>query len=157
MSLPLFIQQSCRVLTPNENKKAVIIDFVNNVQKHGLPTDNHEWSLSDTVKKRRIYNDDGTLSIRQCSECFRCFKTAPVCPYCGHRHEVKGRELKSVKEVELKKIEAEEREKMEQEKKYKRMEVGQCRTMADLQKIAKERGYAQGWVWQMAKAKGIRR
>lgn len=157
MSLPLFIQQSCRVLTPNENKKAVIIDFVNNIQKHGLPTDNHEWSLSDTVKKRKQFNEDGTLSIRQCSECFRCFKTAPVCPYCGHKHEIKGRELKSVKDIEMKKIEAIERERMEQENKYKRMEVGMARTMADLQKIAQERGYKQGWVWQMAKAKGIRR
>lgn len=28
LSIPLFVQQSCRVLTPNENKKAILIDFV---------------------------------------------------------------------------------------------------------------------------------
>jgi superfamily II DNA or RNA helicase len=157
MSLPLFIQQACRVLTPVEGKRSIIIDYVNNVQRHGLPTDNHEWSLSKSVEKRKQHNDDGTLSIRQCSECFRCFKTANKCPYCGYEYEVKGRELKAVKEVELKKIEATEKAEQEKQKKLARMEVGQCRTIADLQKIAKERGYAPGWVWQMARIKHIMR
>ena len=156
-SLPLFIQQACRVLTPVEGKKAVIIDYVNNVQRHGLPTDNHEWSLSQTVEKRKQHNDDGTLSIRQCSECFRCFKTAPKCPYCGYEYKVKGRELKAIQDVKLKQIQAVEREEQEKQRKYARMEVGQCRTIAELQKIAKERGYKQAWVWQMAKVKHITR
>jgi superfamily II DNA or RNA helicase len=157
MSLPLFIQQACRVLTPVEGKRSIIIDYVNNVQRHGLPTDNHEWSLSKSVEKRKQHNDDGTLSIRQCSECFRCFKTANKCPYCGYEYEVKGRELKAVKEVELKKIEAIEKAEQEKQKKLARMEVGQCRTIADLQKIAKERNYKQAWVWQMARIKHITR
>ena len=156
-SLPLFIQQACRVLTPVEGKKAVIIDYVNNVQRHGLPTDNHEWSLSQTVEKRKQHNDDGTLSIRQCENCFRCFKTAPKCPYCGYEYKVKGRELKAIQDVELKQIQAVEKEEQEKQRKYARMEVGQCRTIAELQKIAKERGYAPGWVWQMAKIKHITR
>ena len=155
-SLPLFVQQACRVLTPVEGKKAVIIDYVNNVQRHGLPTDNHEWSLTETVKKRQQHNDDGTLSIRQCSECFRCFQ-GNVCPYCKTEHIPKGRELKQMQDVELKKIQAVEKEEQEKQRKYARMEVGQCRTIADLQKIAKERGYAPGWVWQMAKVKHITR
>ena len=156
-SLPLFIQQACRVLTPVEGKKAVIIDFVNNIQKHGMPTDNHTWSLSQTIEKRKEFNEDGTLSIRQCESCFKCFKTAPKCPYCGYEYKVKGRELKSVQDVELKKIEAVQKEEQEKQKKAARMEVGQCRTIAELQKIAKERGYAPGWVWQMARIKHITR
>ena len=157
MSLPLFIQQACRVLTPVEGKKAVIIDFVNNVQKHGMPTETHNWSLTQSVEKRKEFNEDGTLSIRQCENCFKCFKTAPKCPYCGYEYTVKGRELKAVKEVELKKIEAVQKEEQEQQRKVARMEVGQCRTIAELQKIAKERGYAPGWVWQMARIKHITR
>ena len=157
MSLPLFIQQSCRVLTPVEGKKAVIIDFVNNIQKHGMPTETHSWSLTQTVEKRKQFNDDGTLSIRQCENCFKCFKTAPKCPYCGYEYTVKGRELKAVQDVELKKIEAVQKEEQEQQRKLARMEVGQCRTIAELQKIARERGYAQGWVWQMARIKHITR
>ncbi len=156
MSLPLFIQQACRVLTPVEGKKAVIIDYVNNVQRHGLPTDNHEWSLSKTVERRKQHNDDGTLSIRQCSECFRCFQ-GNICPYCKTEHIPKGRELKQMQEVELKRIEAIEKVEQEKQKKQARMEVGQCRTIADLQRIAKERNYKQAWVWQMAKIKHITR
>lgn len=155
MSLPLFIQQACRVLTPVEGKKAVIIDYVNNVQRHGLPTDAHKWSLTQPITKSKEFNENGTLKIRQCENCFKCFKTASKCPYCGYEYKVKGRELKAIKEVELKRIEAIEKEEKEQQKKAARMEVGQCRTIAELQKIAKERGYAQGWVWQMAKIKHI--
>ena len=155
MSLPLFIQQACRVLTPVEGKKAVIIDFVNNVQKHGMPTETHNWSLTQSVEKRKEFNEDGTLSIRQCENCFKCFKPASVCPYCGYEYKVKGRELKSITEVELKKIEAVQKEEQEKQKKIARMEVGQCRTLADLQKIAKERGYKSGWIWQMARIKHI--
>lgn len=157
MSLPLFIQQACRVLTPVEGKKAVIIDFVNNVQKHGMPTEAHSWSLTQAVEKRKAFNEDGTLSIRQCENCFKCFKTAPVCPYCGYTYKVKGRELRSITNVELKKVEAIQIEEQEKEKKIARMEVGQCRTIEDLQKIAKERGYKSGWVWQMARIKHITR
>ena len=157
MSLPLFIQQACRVLTPVVGKKAVIIDFVNNVQKHGMPTEAHNWSLTQSVEKRKEFNEDGTLNIRQCENCFKCFKTAPKCPYCGYEYTVKGRELKQMQEVELKKIEAVQKEEQEKQKKIARMEVGQCRTIAELQKIAKERGYAPGWVWQMARIKHITR
>ena len=155
-SLPLFIQQACRVLTPVKGKKAVIIDFVNNVQKHGMPTETHNWSLSQPVHKRKEFNEDGTLSIRQCEWCFRCFQ-GNKCPHCGIEHIPKGRELRQIQEVELKKIEAIEKEEQEKQKKLARMEVGQCRTIADLQKIAKARGYAQGWVWQMARIKHIGR
>ena len=155
MSLPLFIQQACRVLTPVEGKKAVIIDYVNNVQRHGLPTDNHEWSLSKVVEKRKQHNDDGTLSIRQCENCFRCFQ-GNVCPYCKTEHIPKGRELKQMQEVELKKYRAEEQARLEETKKNARMEVGRARTRADLEKIAKERGYDKKWVWVQCNIKHIR-
>ena len=154
-SLPLFIQQSCRVLTPCEGKKAVIIDFVNNVQKHALPTDEHEWSLGEPIKKRKEFNEDGTLSIRQCENCFRCFKTASKCPYCGHTYVVKGRELKSVTEVELRKIEAIEKEEQEKQKKLARLEQGKCRTYEELYDLARSRGYKNpsGWAYFIMKGR----
>ena len=36
------------------------------------------------------------------------------------------------------------------------MEVGMAKSKADLERIAKERGYARGWVYQMMKIKNIR-
>ena len=153
-SLPLFIQQACRVLTPVEGKRAVIIDFVNNVQKHGLPTEAHNWSLTQSVEKRKQFNEDGTLSIRQCDRCFRCFQ-GNRCPYCGAEHIPKGRELRQMKDVELKRIEALQKEEQEEQKRQARMEVGAARTMEDLKKIQIARGYAPGWVWQMARVKHI--
>ena len=155
-SLPLFIQQSCRVLTPVQGKKAVVIDFVNNVQKHGLPTEAHNWSLSHPIEKRKAFNEDGSLNIRQCEKCFRCFQ-GKRCPYCGAEHIPKGRELKQMKDVELKLIEELQKEEQEQHKKEARMEVGACRTIADLKKIQQARGYSPGWVWQMARVKHITR
>ena len=154
MSLPLFIQQSCRVLTPVQGKKAIVIDFVNNVQKHGFPTDQHNWSLTQSVEKRKQFNSDGTLSIRQCENCFRCFQ-GKRCPYCGAEHIPKGRELKQIKDVELKLIEELHKEEQEQQKRWARMEVGAARTIEDLKKIQQARGYAPGWVWQMARVKHI--
>ena len=155
MSLPLFIQQACRVLTPVAGKKAVIIDFVNNVQKHGLPTEAHSWSLSQTVEKRKEFNEDGTLTIRQCENCFKCFKTAPVCPYCGYTYKIKGRELKSVRDVELKKIEAAEKETQEQQRKEARREQGRCKSYEDLYALAKKRGYKNpsGWAYFIMKGR----
>ena len=155
MSLPLFIQQACRVLTPVAGKKAVIIDFVNNVQKHGLPTEAHSWSLSQTVEKRKEFNEDGTLTIRQCENCFKCFKTAPVCPYCGYTYKIKGRELKSVRDVELKKIEAAEKETQEQQRKEARREQGQCKTYEELYALAIRRGYKNpsGWAYFIMKGR----
>ena len=149
MSLPLFIQQACRVLTPVEGKKAVIIDFVNNVQKHGMPTETHNWSLTQTIEPRKEFNADGTLSIRQCEYCFKCFKTAPVCPYCGYKYTVKGRELKAVKDVELKKIEAVQKEQQEQQRKEARREQGRCQSYEELYELAKKRGYKNpsGWAY----------
>lgn len=154
-SLPLFIQQACRVLTPVEGKKAVIIDFVNNVQKHGLPTETHNWSLTQSVHKRKEFNEDGTLSIRQCENCFKCFKTAPKCPFCGYVYEVKGRELKAVKEVELKKIETIEREEQEKQKKDARREQGMCKSYQELYELAIKRRYKNpsGWAYFIMKGR----
>lgn len=155
-SLALYIQQSMRVLTPNGDKKAVIIDCVGNYQRHGLPDADREWTLEGVKRKHRTNNDDGSFIIRSCPKCLRVFKTANKCPYCGEVFEPKGRELKCMEEVRLRKIEQEEKEALEQNKKALRMEVGRARTKADLIRIAKQRGYKPSWVGIQMRIKGIR-
>ena len=158
-SLPLFIQQACRVLTPQEGKRAIIIDFVNNCQRFGLPTEYHEWSLEAPITKAKEVNEDGSFTVRQCENCFRCFKTAPVCPYCGHVYQVKGRELKQMQDVELKKIEEIKREEEEKARKEARMEQGRCKSYAELLELAKKRGYKNpsGWAYFIMKGREWRR
>lgn len=156
LSTTIFIQSAMRCMRYQEGKRAVIIDCVANYAKLGFPADDRKWSLHDTVKpKKTIFNDDGTLQIRQCNNCFKCFKTAPICPYCGTEYETTARELKQIKAVELRKIEEAEHIAEEERRKTARMEVGMCKSYQELLKIEKERGYKSGWAYFRAKAKGL--
>jgi hypothetical protein len=67
------------------------------------------------------------------------------------------REIKAHESIELQRITAEEAEKAERKRKEMRMEVGMCKTIEDLIKIQKERGYNTAWVWKMARVKNIRK
>ena len=156
-SLPLFIQQSMRPLTPIEGKKAIIIDYVNNVQRHGLPTMDRKWSLTNKVQEYDNENDDGTLKIRICQECFSTFQTAPKCPYCGAEYKTTQIEIQNFKEIKLKKIEEEKEAKRqaimqrtaENIANYTKPE--QCSNFYELVEFGKKRGYKPGWAIFQAK------
>lgn len=156
-SVALGIQQMMRCMRYLPDKTAKIIDFVANYTRVGLPDDEREWSLGEPLKRKKQLNADGDFYIRSCPECFMTFKTAPVCPFCNTPYPLHPREIKAREEIELQRITAEETAKVEAEKKKARMEVGKCKTLDDLWAIARERGYAPGWVWKMAKAKHITR
>ena len=68
LSLSLYIQQAMRCLRPRGAKKAVIYDFVGNVYRHGMPTENRDWSLSKTMKARKA-NAEPNIVPRQCNNC----------------------------------------------------------------------------------------
>lgn len=72
-----------------------------------------------------------------------------MCPYCGYDNGKTKAELEADEKAELERITAENR-------KRKRMEAGRARTLEDLQRIAKERGYAKPWVYVQCKIKGIK-
>ena len=156
-SVALGIQQMMRCMRYLPGKTAKIIDFVANYTRVGLPDDDREWSLGEPLKRKKQLNENGDFYIRSCPECFMTFKTAPVCPFCGVEYPLHPREIKAREEIELQRITAEETARVEEEKKKARMEVGKCKTLDDLWAIAKERGYAPGWVWKMAKVKHITR
>lgn len=157
LSLTLYIQQAMRCLTPVEGKRAIIIDYVNNVQRHGMPTQDRDWSLSKKVKEYDNENEDGTLKIRVCQECFSTFETANICPYCGAVYETTDVEIQNFRQIELKKIE-EDKEKRRQEimrrtaervKDYTKPE--QCKTFYELVEYGKIRGFKSGWAYIQAK------
>lgn len=149
MSLSLFIQQSMRCLRPYPNKKAIIYDFVGNCYRHGLPTDNQDWSLDKKIKVRNASSEKDVL-VRQCKKCFKVYEGInPICPYCNNDNKQTQRQIEQEKKAELERIE-------KIEKRNKRIEVGICKTKAELIEVAKKRGYSMGWVYNMCKVKGIR-
>ena len=156
-SVALGIQQMMRCMRYLPGKTAKIIDFVGNYTRVGLPDEPRHWSLKEQMVRKKQLNEEGNFYIRSCPQCFMTFQTAAVCPYCGAVYPLKPREIEAHKEIELARITAEEAQRVAEAKKKQRMEVGQCRTIEDLFRIQRERGYAPGWVWRMAQAKNIRR
>lgn len=153
MSTALYIQQSNRALRYRKDKVAVILDHVNNYERHGLPDDEREWSLENSYKQEEAFNENGELKIRQCPSCFSTFKTANVCPYCGYEYELKEIEIKNIKEIELREIkELEEKEIQKIVLDYR--EPNECKNMKELAEYAKNRNYKNGWVYHQSKARG---
>ena len=157
LSLPLYIQQSMRVLTPVENKTAVIIDYVGNVFRHGMPTLDREWSLNQDVQEYINENDDGTLKLRVCQNCFSTFETASICPYCGAEYETTPIEIENFKQIQLKKIEEQKEERRqkylnnikEKVKDYKN--AYDCKNWLELVKWVENKGYKPGYAYVLAK------
>lgn len=152
----LYWQQGMRCMRYQPGKVATVIDCVGNYTRNPLFDADVEWSLTESVRKKPKINVEGDFVIRTCQKCYKVFKTAPVCPYCGQTYSLTEREIKAHESIELQRITAEEAEKAEQKRKEMRMEVGKCKTIEDLIKIQKERGYATAWVWKMARVKNIR-
>jgi superfamily II DNA or RNA helicase len=93
-SFGLYAQQFGRALRPLEGKeRAIIIDHVGNVVRHGLPDAHREWTLDARDRKSRGTPDD-VVPIRACLnvECMQVYERfLPVCPYCGHKPEPASR------------------------------------------------------------------
>lgn len=85
-SLSLFIQMCGRALRVAHGKtRAVILDHVGNLQLHGLPDAEHDWSLEGKTKRgKKKKDDDPGVELMQCPKCYVVSEPAPVCPNCGH-------------------------------------------------------------------------
>lgn len=72
-SLTLYLQQVGRSLRPKPNGgRAVILDHVGNVHRHGMPDESRAWTLDGKLKKT-------TKGLRQCGRCYKVFYTKPPC------------------------------------------------------------------------------
>jgi len=149
MSEALYLQQVGRVLRPSKDKThAIVLDHVGNIAKHGFPDDNRNWSLQDR-KGPRSKGAPPAPAVRQCPDCYAAFKPAPICPCCGHEFKVESRALEQ-QDGELVKL---ERKAVQQKL---RLQVGQARSLEQLQAIGRERGYSPGWAFRLYKARGGR-
>lgn len=69
-SLGLYLQQVGRCLRPKpDGGRALILDHVGNVHRHGLPDAPREWSLDGKLKK--------SGGVATCKQCFRAFDSKP--------------------------------------------------------------------------------
>jgi DNA repair protein RadD len=140
-SLSLYLQQIGRALRYVPGKTAIILDHVGVVAKHGLPDSEFEWSLEGQKKRKKKPSDEDEVKVKTCTQCFATFAPQPICPNCGHKEEAKARQLE---ETDGKLVEITEEQK-QQMRKQQRKEEGMAKTLADLLKIEKERGYKPGW------------
>lgn len=84
-SYGLFAQQFGRALRPLEGKdRAIIIDHVGNVLRHGLPDAPRVWTL-DAKERRSKSTVPAVIPVRACPECTGVYERVMLaCPYCGH-------------------------------------------------------------------------
>ena len=75
--------RALRVLAGKD--KAIIIDHVGNVVKHGLPDSPRAWTLDAREKRKAKERDPDLIPLTNCPACTRVYeKVYPSCPYCGH-------------------------------------------------------------------------
>lgn len=77
-SLGLFMQMGGRILRPWGGEVPIVLDHGGNVDRHGLPHEDREWSLTSKPKKC------GTAPVKACDGCFAFVPAAALnCPHCG--------------------------------------------------------------------------
>jgi len=91
-SYSLFAQQFGRALRIMEGKdRAIILDHVGNVIRHGLPDRPRVWSL-DARERRGSSTGPAAIPVRACPQCTGVYERVLLaCPYCGHAPEPVGR------------------------------------------------------------------
>lgn len=139
MSLGLFIQHCGRIQRPAPGiTTKVILDHVGNTQRHGLPDEPREWKLTDDVQRRKKKD---APSVRVCPKCFAASpQRSAHCIDCGHKFEVQARQEVEEKEGELVELTAEQIA-----KKRERQMQGRARTLEELMKVARIKGYHENW------------
>lgn len=149
-SLALARQQIGRALRPSPGKaRAIILDHVGNI-RHGLPTEEIEWTLEGGAARKREAKDK-PASVRQCpGPCYACYPAhMKACPECGVAPEVKSRTIDEVagELVELSSIQA------DRDKADRKREVQNAKTLAELEVLERARGYKRGWAWAQWKVR----
>lgn len=144
-SLTLYIQQSMRSMRYMEFKTAIILDFVQNCRRHGLPDDPREWSLEPKKEQENI------VKIRECKECFAVYPpTLNHCPVCGAEatHETRTINRKTV-DVDLEEVRRTE------EIKNTRYDDLTAETWEEVREIQKAKGYKFAWAIHYCIKNGI--
>ena len=152
-SLSLYLQFAMRCLNPRAGKVAVIIDHANNVEKFGYPDSERNWlQLVKTGAKPRKNAETDNFNIVTCETCFAVLESRTIktgtCPYCDALIKQK-RPDKPVALIDL--VEAARNEIASK----KIDDYHQLKTVSELYEYAKRHGYKHGWVYHIAKSRGL--
>lgn len=142
-SLPLFLQMCGRGsrLSPQTGKKHFnILDFGNNISRHGFWEDRREWKLKYEKKSTR----ENAAVIKECPECYALnYASAKFCTICG---------------VEFPKTEKEEREEIELQE-LKRIETSGRKisqlSVNELIILQRAKKLKSAFVWRVLRSMGI--
>lgn len=141
MSLGLWLQQFGRCLRTAPGKtEAVILDHAGNTLRHGLPTDDRQWTLAGS--KSRDSRAGGVPSVRICKACFAANRaTMPRCVVCGNLFPVESRTVPQ-RQGELEEATPEQ---IAQARAHRQEQ--DAKSLAALVKLGKMKGYAnpEGW------------
>lgn len=148
-SLTLHRQQIGRGLRPKDYP-CIILDHAGNLDKHGLPDAEIDWSLTGRPKEPR------PSTTWMCKPCF-CINHVKdkVCIDCGEPRTVEARGprvIETVEDIELKEIDRQAH--LERSRRH-REEERACTCYDDFKAIAIERGYKLSWAgiqWARKKA-----
>ena len=113
--------------------KAQIMDFAGNVMRHDMPDSDIQWSLHGKTKR-----ESDTIAIQRCPDCFMVHKPSPVCLYCGYIYQPDGKIIEEI-DGELLVIDSDTWHQARRE------QVQKAKTLEELLKIEKARGYKMWW------------
>lgn len=139
-SLAKYLQQAGRVLRPYPGKEySIILDHVDNVELHGFPDDDREWSLDGRPKKSKQKDE---FFMRTCPNCYACYKSSlKACPVCGCEQSIKSKQEIEFVEAEL--VERERAAAKEQAEKERKP----ANKFQQLVELGKRRGYTNAYAW----------
>jgi superfamily II DNA or RNA helicase len=140
-SLGLWLQQCGRILRTHPGKtRAVILDHAGNTLRHGLPTEDRDWTLAGAANRKA--GERSSDSVRVCPRCFSAQRSGkPACGNCGHTFAISPRVV-AKRKGSLEKITPEEIERIRA-----RQVVGQAKTIQGLIELGRQRGYRSPERW----------
>lgn len=178
-SLVIYLQQAMRCMRYQPNKKAVIIDHVDNFQAEekikvktfsfngkpketnkkfpfGFPRDDRNWTISSRTKP----SSESSLAIKTCPFCFGVILAGcRVCPICGEEIPVKEKTSKKLNLKDNTKMEIldspNEHNKLFETKYILTQDPATFTKMEQFYDYAKAKGYKKGWAYYQGKAKGL--
>lgn len=125
-----------------KKRPAVILDHAGCCLIHGMPDDDHEWSLEGKKKGKRKAADPDDIAVTQCKSCYFVFRTGLTeCPKCGTPTPVRVRAVLEATDGELQKID------VEAIRKQQRIEQGKAKTLGELVSLGmrKQMKNPHGW------------